>query len=891
MEIALYVRVSTNRQQQMQTIEQQLERLHTYVAAHPEWHLTEEHIYRDDGYSGAKLNRPGLDGLRDRAAMAAFERVLMTAPDRLARNYVHQVLLLDELAQRGCQVEFLDRPMSQDPHDQLLLQIRGAVAEYEPTLIADRMRRGRQAKLRSGQLLPWTVAPYGYILDPERPRDPQRLRLDPVKAAVVAQIFAWYTDPHAPATLYSVAKRLTEAQIPTRRGKPRWNVASVRGILCSPVYMGTAYSGRTRPASARVRQSALRPVGPGQTRRPAPPEDWIPIPVPAIVSEETFAAVQARLARNTQMARRNNTAHEYLLRGLVSCGQCQLSCMGRSLPTGYHYYICRGRTDALRAAQGQRCPARIAPARALDALVWQDLCRILTEPELITHELARAHGGEWLPQALQARRKTLRDALTQIERQQARLLEVYLAELIGRDEFERKRQEVTQTQQGLSPQLRQLDAQAQQQVNISALAQGLEAFCRKVQPTLDRLSFAQRRQLRELLIDRVIVTNDQVEIRYVVPTGPKGETTPFCHLRLDYLNGPARFVRPDDVRGGKLRGVGDEPQDLVGRAFPREDHVQGAELADRQPASIHKAIADRPIRLREVEGVRAAPPTPMAPIATGVELPALLEAAAVALQGGGQVKLLLPAGLHDRVAQRVGIKEDQHLDAHRGLELPDELRRPFGGFPEGTLQGATRGFFDIEPEAKRDDLPAEEQNATDILVTPDVCLERWILHLGHGVHDLAPFGFLRVINAQVDGRPLGGTKGAQPCLRLLAEGRFGVPSLDQEEIVEAGPVVLGLQIPVQVRDIPPSPHHRYGQDQQPEGGEMVPVKMPVQGPKKLVKGGGHAYDAEHGVILLRLLANGRLHTLPSCGPRMASLPVAVKPLRLFPPKKSVNVRI
>jgi site-specific DNA recombinase len=72
MEIALSVRVSTNRQQQMQTIEPQLERLHTYVAAHPEWHLTEEHIDRDDGYSGAKLNRPGLDGLRDRAAMAAF---------------------------------------------------------------------------------------------------------------------------------------------------------------------------------------------------------------------------------------------------------------------------------------------------------------------------------------------------------------------------------------------------------------------------------------------------------------------------------------------------------------------------------------------------------------------------------------------------------------------------------------------------------------------------------------------------------------------------------------------------------------------------------------------------------------------------------------------------
>src|SRR5829696_4356696 len=248
MEIALYARVSTSRQQQAQTIDQQLDRLRTHVAQHPEWHLADEHIYRDDGYSGAKLNRPGLDRLRDRAAFAAFELILITAPDRLARNYVHQMLLIDELAQRGCQVVFLERPMSNDPHDQLLLQIRGAVAEYERNLIADRMRRGRQAKLRSGQLLPWTRAPYGYVLDVERPRDPSRVRLDPVKAAIVQQIFAWYTDSQSPASLYMVAKRLSDDHIPTASGKPRWNVASIRGILRSSAYIGLAYSGRTHMA-------------------------------------------------------------------------------------------------------------------------------------------------------------------------------------------------------------------------------------------------------------------------------------------------------------------------------------------------------------------------------------------------------------------------------------------------------------------------------------------------------------------------------------------------------------------------------------------------------------------------------------------------------------------
>src|SRR6266581_5931837 len=163
MRIAAYVRVSGHRQVQTQTIEQQLERLQSHSRSQG-WLWQDEHVFRDDGYSGASLKRPGLDRLRDQVAHAAFDLVLITAPDRLARKYVHQMLLLEELERAGCRVEFVDRPMSQDPHDQLLLQIRGAVAEYERTLIAERMRRGRQARLRAGTLLPWTRAPYGYRL-------------------------------------------------------------------------------------------------------------------------------------------------------------------------------------------------------------------------------------------------------------------------------------------------------------------------------------------------------------------------------------------------------------------------------------------------------------------------------------------------------------------------------------------------------------------------------------------------------------------------------------------------------------------------------------------------------------------------------------------------------
>jgi site-specific DNA recombinase len=250
MRIALYARVSTTRQAHAQTIDEQLARLRAHVEAQGNT-VDEQNVFRDAGYSGASLNRPGLDQLRDRAALAEFDSVVVTAPDRLARKYVHQVLLLEELEQHGCTVEFVERPMSQDPHDQLLLQIRGAVAEYERTLITDRMRRGRLMKLRAGQLLPWSRPLFGYRLDPDHPRDPAGLQVEPVAGAVVQQMFAWYLEPRA--TVHAVALRLTRAGIPTPTGKPRWNVASVRGMLQNPAYTGTAYVNRARSVPATQR--------------------------------------------------------------------------------------------------------------------------------------------------------------------------------------------------------------------------------------------------------------------------------------------------------------------------------------------------------------------------------------------------------------------------------------------------------------------------------------------------------------------------------------------------------------------------------------------------------------------------------------------------------------
>jgi site-specific DNA recombinase len=538
MRIAVYLRASTLRQAQAQSCEQQLDRLRGHIRAQG-WQLPEQNIFRDDGYSGASLKRPGLDRLRDHAAAAALDRILIAAPDRLARNYVHQVLLLEELQRSGCQVEFLDRPMSQDPHDQLLLQIRGAVAEYERTLIAERMRRGRLAKLRAGLILPWTRPPYGYRLDPQRPRDPAGVRLEEAEAAVVAEIFAWYIEESR--SLFSLVRHLHARNILSPGGQPYWSTATLRGILTNPAYTGQVYAGRMHYRPPKVRRSATNPIGHHHDSVEwLPPEQWIAVaPIPAIVSRQQFELAEAKLRQNQSFARRNNKA-EYLLRALVSCGACRLACQARR--TGPNqYYLCAGKDKEARRRRGQTCQSRFIPARQLDDLVWQDMCQLLADPAHISQALARALGGQWLPQELQARREGFRKALDSLAQQLNRLTEAYLSGVIPLAEYQRRRRELEQREQALRQQAEQLSAQADQQVKLAGLTASVEAFCERVQPGLAAATFEQRRQLIELLVDRVVVTRDEVEIRYVIPTSPKSEKIRFCQLRSDYFDHPASW--------------------------------------------------------------------------------------------------------------------------------------------------------------------------------------------------------------------------------------------------------------------------------------------------------------------------------------------------------------
>ena len=319
---ALYARVSTPQQEQEATIESQIAALETF--AHQQGYQLEAALYfLDQAVSGAQLDRPALNRLRDLAAEALFDVILCYSPDRLARHYAHQWVLLDELRRVGVEVIFVNQPVAvEGPQGQLLLGIQGLFAEYERVQITERLRRGKLYRMRQGTLVS-PNPPYGYRYRPVSEPAGGCWVVDPTEAQVVRSIYRWYTSAdEVSLTITQMVDRLNAAgsQMPPR-GK-RWHYSTVQTILKQSAYTGRAYYNRTRTCHAAVGQP--KRWGRGSRRRPTHEprsrEEWIDIAVPPLVTEELWQRVQERLAMNQAFATRNNRRHFYLLRSLLICG-------------------------------------------------------------------------------------------------------------------------------------------------------------------------------------------------------------------------------------------------------------------------------------------------------------------------------------------------------------------------------------------------------------------------------------------------------------------------------------------------------------------------------------------------------------------------------------------
>ena len=450
MRAALYARVSTERQAERGTIGSQLQLLREHVAEAGDELVGE---YLDDGHSGARLDRPGLDALRDGAEGGLFERVWCLSPDRLARAYAYQVLVLDELARFGVTLAFTDAPAlaTDDPQATLLTQVQEVIAEYEKAKIAERYRRGKLFRARAGEITTWKTA-YGYRRIPRSATTgPAHWEIYEPEAVVVRRIFS---DRAAGTTVREICRRLNTDRVPSPTGKATWGTSTLLRLLRNEAYVGRVYYNRTESVPDR------RPTRPNR-QVPRNRDEWIPIDCPRIVTDDVFEAAAQVSGDNSKWSPRRAEPGEWLLKGLVKCGVCGVgtNChkmRGRN-GTRHRYYYCRNHDPIRAGGEDRRCPERNIRADALDAFVFDQIRAALTQPEvLLAGEQAIAMTTP-VPddELLAAELARLDRKIATADGERRRLVDVYQAGLIELTELQRRAGDLAAREQGPADQTRQ----------------------------------------------------------------------------------------------------------------------------------------------------------------------------------------------------------------------------------------------------------------------------------------------------------------------------------------------------------------------------------------------------------------------------------------------------
>jgi site-specific DNA recombinase len=584
--IALYARVSTAHQAQERTIEAQLAALEAAARAQGLSAVSVRH-WVDDGFSGARLDRPALDALRDAAADGELDAVFVYAPDRLARNYVHQHVLLEELTKRGVAVHFVERPIGASAEDRLLVQMQGVIAEYERAKILERTRRGKLHKLRSGQLCPYpSVAPYGYAVAMVGEPAKKVVVIDEGEAAHVRAMFRWVLEEDF--STRAVAKRLNAEGVRPRRAQ-YWTEGTVHRLLTSPAYMGHATYNRfetIEPARPQRPGAYRKHVKSSKRRRPA--AQWLTVPIPAIVEAAAHHGVRAVFAGHQRFARRN-VQHDYLLRGLVVCGACgrRMRALRQARAPHYEYFLygCT-RPDTTATGRAERCRARRVRQVDLEAVVWAELVGWIQTPQLLIEEVEAWRTSRGTIHAQSRERREVDKVLRQSARQLDRLLDAYQHGALSVEELKARRDRLAEVEAATRARAEALMVTEADRERLDRVTTDLVAFAATLRAGLAQLDFAGRERLVRLLIERVVVTDDQVTIEHVIPLSGR-----FARLRPGDRRSPYRHQDPRPPRSSH-RAADPHPRPFAASARRLRLHLTLASCersrlrASRVPAAL-----------------------------------------------------------------------------------------------------------------------------------------------------------------------------------------------------------------------------------------------------------------------------------------------------------------
>lgn len=551
MKIAIYARVSSDTQAKEGTIDSQIEALKDYAKTH---NLEIAYECLDDGYSGMTLDRPGLDQVRDLAQSGSIEGVLILAPDRLSRKQANQIIVMEEFKKRNIQVIFTNQNFGDTPEDKLMLQIQGAVSEYEREKILDRMRRGIIHATKKGQVI-GINAPYGYRYVPKTKDTVARWEVNPEEAKKVQLIFNWYVHKGIKGT--AIAKRLNDEAIHSRTAK--WWSNQIYAILKNEAYKGMAYMFKTRKIEQKRTAKSKdyrKHKNSGTALRPR--EEWIGVPVTPIIDESTWNKAQELLKLNANRARRNNNVHEYLLRQLVVCGLCG------SMASGYvsnksTYYSCGAKRNKNLYSKPHDELIQVSQ-RQFDEKVWAGLTELLSDPENLKAQINKRLEAKKLNSPTNTPNNEIDQELDKLALQEKRILDAFREEVISLDELKAQKEKITSRRKVLEAKKKTAPSPTEGLGRSKITLDMLGDVSARYQRVMPKSDFLTREKIVNRLVTSVTLLTNKAIIRGNVPVDKLDALTMgrFAVSRflfndlipneaLSFLNDVCSLTRPADI--------------------------------------------------------------------------------------------------------------------------------------------------------------------------------------------------------------------------------------------------------------------------------------------------------------------------------------------------------
>lgn len=458
-----------------------------------------EQVYEfcDEGISGSILERPSLLQALELLKQESIDYFISYDASRLSRNVSHQLILIDSIQKNKAKLVFTRGSFDETAEGRLQITIMAAVDEYERARLKIRTELGKRAKA-SQKLLTHNPNIYGYIFD----KDTDTLKINEKQAEIVRFMYQLLVKEELSPS--RIAEELNALDIPSMRGK-KWSRVCVNRVLKNFSYTGTLYIRRYDSHDYTLNKFKKKEEKIKVTEKPK--DQWVGISVPCIIDQQTWQTSQQLLDKGKRVFK-NNCADEFLLSGILTCGECGASMHGKSSGK-YKYYCCSKKYDLKRE---DRCHSQLHRAKDLDLKIWRVVqCAILDKEEIfLLINNIKKESNEMKPQAAFDGYHTL--LVLEAEKEIGRIKNLYIKALINEDELDNRIDEINKKIRNLKQSVQEI----KQQDSIYSINHNQD-YLGQIQKWLERQSNLIKNKLLHKLIKQVIVKKDSIDIITFIP--------------------------------------------------------------------------------------------------------------------------------------------------------------------------------------------------------------------------------------------------------------------------------------------------------------------------------------------------------------------------------------